>query len=76
MVYSSRKSFLREHSDEEGIQYIDDVQLERYYKNYLEGMGETEKAFVAAVSRLGRYPVVGGIAIHWQSSGGVYRLPA
>ncbi|HJS14585.1 MAG TPA: protein kinase [Rheinheimera sp.] len=69
VVYSSRKSFLREHSDEEGIQYIDDVQLERYYKNYLEGMGETEKAFVAAVSRLGRYPVVGGIAIHWQSSG-------
>jgi non-specific serine/threonine protein kinase len=69
VVYSSRKSFLREHSDEEGIQYIDDVQLERYYKNYLEGMGETEKAFVAAVSRLGRYPVVGGLAIHWQSSG-------
>ena len=69
VVYSSRKSFLREHSDEEGIQYIDDVQLERYYKNYLEGMGETEKAFVAAVSRLGRYPVVGGIAIHWQSNG-------
>lgn len=69
VVYSSRKSFLREHSDEEGIQFIDDVQLERYYKNYLEGMGETEKAFVAAVSRLGRYPVVGGIAIHWQSSG-------
>jgi len=69
VVYSSRKSFLREHSDEDGIQYIDDVQLERYYKNYLEGMGETEKAFVAAVSRLGRYPVVGGIAIHWQSSG-------
>lgn len=69
VVYSSRKSFLREHSDEEGIQYIDDVQLERYYKNYLEGMGETEKAFVAAVSRLGRYPVVGGIAIHWQDSG-------
>ncbi|KKL00228.1 serine/threonine protein kinase [Rheinheimera mesophila] len=69
VVYSSRKSFLREHSDEEGIQYIDDVQLERYYKNYLEGMGETEKAFVAAVSRLGRYPVVGGIAIHWQSTG-------
>jgi non-specific serine/threonine protein kinase len=68
-VYSSRKSFLREHSEEAGIQYIDDVQLERYYKNYLEGMGETEKAFVAAVSRLGRYPVVGGIAIHWQSSG-------
>ncbi len=69
VVYSSRKSFLREHSDEDGIQYVDDVQLERYYKNYLEGMGETEKAFVAAVSRLGRYPVVGGLAIHWQPQG-------
>lgn len=69
VVYSSRKSFLREHSDEDGIQYVDDVQLERYYKNYLEGMGETEKAFVAAVSRLGRFPVVGGLAIHWQAQG-------
>jgi non-specific serine/threonine protein kinase len=69
VVYSSRKSFLREHSEEDGIQYVDDVQLERYYKNYLEGMGETEKAFVAAVSRLGRYPVVGGLAIHWQAQG-------
>lgn len=69
VVYSSRKSFLRENSEEEGIAYVDDVQLERYYKNYLEGMGETEKAFVAAVSRLARYPVVGGLAIHWQASG-------
>ena len=54
---------------EDGIAYVDDVQLERYYKNYLEGMGETEKAFVAAVSRLARYPVVGGLAIHWQTNG-------
>lgn len=69
VVYSSRKSFLRENSDEDGIQYVDDVQLERYYKNYLGGMGETEKAFVAAVSRLGRFPVVGGLAIHWQAQG-------
>lgn len=69
VVYSSRKSFLREHSEEDGIAYVDDVQLERYYKNYLEGMGETEKAFVAAVSRLARFPVVGGLAIHWQASG-------
>lgn len=71
VVYSSRKSFLRENSEEDGIAYVDDVQLERYYKNYLEGMGDTEKAFVAAVSRLARYPVVGGIAVHWQA-GGVY----
>ncbi|PSJ44918.1 serine/threonine protein kinase [Zobellella endophytica] len=69
VVYSSRKSFLREHSEEQGIHYVDDAQLERYYKNYLEGMGETEKAFVAAVSRLGRYPVVGGLAIHWEEEG-------
>lgn len=69
VVYSSRKSFLREHNEEHNIAYVDDVQLERYYKNYLQGMGETEKAFVAAVSRLARYPVVGGLAIHWQANG-------
>lgn len=69
VVYSSRKSFLREHSEQLGLQYIDDVQLERYYKNYLEGMGETEKAFVAAVSRLGKFPVVGGLALHWLPQG-------
>ncbi|WP_423186254.1 protein kinase domain-containing protein [Alishewanella sp. d11] len=69
VVYSSRKSFLREHNEEMDIAYVDDVQLERYYKNYLEGMGETEKAFIAAVSRLARYPVVGGLAIHWQQQG-------
>lgn len=71
VVYSSRKSFLRESSEEEGIAYVDDVQLERYYKNYLEGMGETEKAFIAAVGRLARYPVVGGLVVHWQA-GGIY----
>ncbi len=69
VVYSSRKSFLREHSEEAAIHYVDDAQLERYYKNYLVGMGDTEKAFVAAVSRLGRYPVVGGLAVHWQTDG-------
>lgn len=69
VVYSSRKSFLREHNEQGDIALIDDVQLERYYKNYLEGMGETEKAFIAAVSRLGRFPVVGGLAIHWQAKG-------
>lgn len=69
VVYSSRKSFLREHSEQEDIQQVADAQLERYYKQYLEGMGETEKAFVAAVSRLGRYPVMGGLAIHWHERG-------
>lgn len=69
VVYSSRKSFLREHQEDADLHYVDDVQLERYYKNYLEGMGETEKAFIAAVGRLARYPVVGGLAIHWQANG-------
>ncbi|KKO50685.1 serine/threonine protein kinase [Arsukibacterium sp. MJ3] len=69
VVYSSRKSFLREHQEESHLCDVDDVQLERYYKNYLEGMGETEKAFIAAVGRLARYPVVGGLAIHWQAAG-------
>src|SRR5690554_1046194 len=32
-------------------------------------MGETEKAFLAAVSRLGRYPVVGGLAVRWEADG-------
>lgn len=69
VVYGSRKSFLREESDEESLSDIDDAQLEKYYKNYLMGMGDTEKAFVAAVSRLGNFPVVGGLAIRWEKEG-------
>lgn len=71
VVYSSRKSFLRENVPESmgGLKYINDAQFDRYYKNYLQGMGETEKAFISAVSRLGRYPVVGGIAIRWMPDG-------
>ncbi len=71
VVYSSRKSFLRQQEgfDDENLSYIDDAQFERYYKNYLHGMGETEKAFISAVSRLGKYPVVGGIAVRWQADG-------
>ena len=71
VVYSSRKSFLRDQAgfDNAKLGYIDDAQFERYYKNYLHGMGETEKAFISAVSRLGKYPVVGGIAIRWQEEG-------
>ncbi len=71
VVYGSRKSFLREQSNEGSLVDIDDVQLEKYYKNFLVGMGATEKAFVAAVSRLAKYPVVGGLAIRWEK-GGVY----
>jgi non-specific serine/threonine protein kinase len=71
VVYSSRKSFLREHSElsERAIATMNDAQFDRYYKQYLQGMGETEKAFIAAVSRLGRYRVVGGLAIRWHDSG-------
>lgn len=71
VVYSSRKSFLREQSDmsEHAIATLNDAQFDRYYKQYLQGMGETEKAFIAAVSRLGRYRVVGGLAIRWHDNG-------
>ena len=73
VVYSSRKSFLRELDsfDNANLHYVNDAQFERYYKNYLQGMGDTEKAFISSVSRLGKYPVVGGIAIRWQD-GGIY----
>ncbi len=69
VVYGSRKSFLRRAADDEALIGVDDVQLEKYYKNYLMGMGDTEKAFIAALSRFGRFPVVGGLAIHWQEDG-------
>ena len=69
VVYSSRKSFLRQQSPDMTLMDVEDEQLDKYYKNYLQGMGETEKAFVAAVSRLGRYPIVGGLAVKWHSDG-------
>lgn len=69
VVYGSRKSFLRELDGRDQLSEIDDVQLEKYYKNYLMGMGDTEKAFIAAVSRLGQFPVVGGLAIRWEKNG-------
>ncbi|XOV78338.1 MAG: serine/threonine protein kinase [Aestuariibacter sp.] len=69
VVYSSRKSFLRAESEDAELRYLNDAQFERYYKNYMQGMGETEKAFISAVSRLGRFPVVGGIVVRWQSDG-------
>ena len=69
VVYSSRKSFLREEGAPETLSDVNDVQLDRYYKNFMQGMGETEKAFLAAVSRLGRYPVEGGLAIRWETDG-------
>ena len=69
VVYSSRKAFLREEGAPETLSDVNDVQLDRYYKNFMQGMGETEKAFLAAVSRLGRYPVVGGLAVRWETDG-------
>ncbi|QBY05727.1 serine/threonine protein kinase [Thalassotalea sp. HSM 43] len=69
VVYGSRKSFLREQGSEQSLYDVDDVQLEKYYKNYLAGMGATEKAFIAAVSRLAKYPVVGGLAVRWEKDG-------
>lgn len=74
VVYSSRKAFLREvFSQEEHAQEtlndVNDVQLDRYYKQFMQGMGETEKAFLASVSRLGKYPVVGGLAVRWEREG-------
>nr|WP_299242700.1 protein kinase [uncultured Halomonas sp.] len=69
VVYSSRKSFLREEGGRDELSAVNDVQLDRYYKNFMQGMGETEKAFLAAVSRLGKYPVVGGLAVRWEAEG-------
>lgn len=71
VVYSSRKSFLRmeAYQQENDLHYLNDAQFERYYKNYMQGMGETEKAFISEVGRLGKYPVVGGLAVRWQAEG-------
>lgn len=69
VVYGSRKSFLREQAGYDSLSGVDDAQLDKYYKNYLMGMGDNEKAFIAALSRLGNFPVVGGIAIRWAKEG-------
>ncbi len=67
VVYTSRKSFLREANlDPELLVDVDDVELEKYYKNFMHGMGRTERAFLCAISRLGKYPVLGGLAIRWE----------
>ncbi|GLR62827.1 protein kinase domain-containing protein [Marinospirillum insulare] len=67
VVYSSRRSFLRaEQPDPSLLVGIKDIELEKYYKNFLQGMGPTEKAFLAAVSRLGRYPLLGGLSLQWK----------
>lgn len=69
VVYGSRKSFLRAEVGNKDLIDIDDIQLEKYYKNFLIGMGSTEKAFIAAVSRLAKFPIVGGLAVRWEKEG-------
>jgi len=80
VVYSSRKGFLRQEIGAEAFlaqpnylhhPLVGDLGLYGQYRNYLSGMGDTEKAFVIAVGHLGRYPVVGGLAFNWDD-GGVY----
>jgi len=65
VVYTSRRSFLKEEAHLHDFDDIDDVQLDNYYKNFLQGMGDNAKAFLASVSRLSKFPIVGGLAIHW-----------
>jgi len=67
VVYTSRRSFLKEEAHLHDFDDIDDVQLDNYYKNFLQGMGDNAKAFLAAVSRLSKFPIVGGLAIHWNN---------
>jgi non-specific serine/threonine protein kinase len=71
VVYSSRKSFLRHEMDDDAFASIDATELDKYYKNFLSGMDDTEKAFVTSVTHLGNFPAVGGLAIQW-GEGGVY----
>jgi len=65
VVYTSRRSFLKEEAHLHDFDDIDDAQLDNYYKNFLQGMGDNAKAFLASVSRLSKFPIVGGLAIHW-----------
>ncbi|WP_051206293.1 protein kinase domain-containing protein [Oceanospirillum maris] len=69
VVYNSRKTFLREEQMDHYLAEVNDVELEKYYKNFMHGMGKTERAFLASISRLGKYPLVGGLGIHWNEKG-------
>ena len=80
VVYSSRKGFLRQEIGSDVFEaqpryakhpLVGSLGGYGEYKNYLSGMGDTEKAFVIAVTHLGRYPVAGGLAVRWDD-GGVY----
>lgn len=67
VVYSSRKQFLRRADQNHQLRDVNDAQLDRYYKEFLFDTGDTEKAFLASISRLAKYPVVGGLSFHWKS---------
>ncbi|MBW3141101.1 protein kinase domain-containing protein [Ferrimonas balearica] len=70
VAYSSRKSFLREHQIEPlPPEREADLQLAHYYRDFMVGMGDNEKGFVAAVGQLGHYPLLGGLALHWTDTG-------
>ncbi|WP_409425397.1 protein kinase domain-containing protein [Pseudoalteromonas sp. RW-H-Ap-1] len=66
VVYSSRKQFLRQADHKQQLLDVNDAQLDRYYKEFLFDTGDTEKAFLASISRLAKYPVVGGLSFHWK----------
>ncbi len=66
VVYTSRKQFLRQASVENALKDVEDAQLDRYYREFLLDMGDTEKAFLASISRLAKYPVVGGLSFNWR----------
>ena len=66
VVYSSRKQFLRQADHNQQLLDVNDAQLDRYYKEFLFDTGDTEKAFLASISRLAKYPVVGGLSFHWK----------
>ncbi|SDJ58722.1 non-specific serine/threonine protein kinase [Ferrimonas sediminum] len=69
VAYSSRKSFLQQHQSPDSRAPSGDLQIDRYYRDYLVGMGDCEKAFVTAVGRLGEFPILGGLALHWHGGG-------
>ncbi|UVW36070.1 phosphotransferase [SAR92 clade bacterium H455] len=80
VVYSSRKGFLRQQIGAEAFfaqpnyskhPLAGDLGGYRDDRNYLSGMGDTEKAFVIAVTHLGCYSLIGGLAVNWDD-GGVY----
>lgn len=68
VVYSSRKQFLRQADHTQQLRDVNDAQLDRYYKEFLFDTGDTEKAFLASISRLAKYPVVGGLSFHWKDN--------